>query len=149
MHRRKLAGSASRGGGGGDEYETEVLEPSLADDDEAAAAREFFARLDAQLNKVNQFYQRKEQEFLERGRSLRRQMDILADLRAASRARDRDDPSVASASASASGEYTCSSLIGRRQAVACMRASSCRMARGLARGYVRRQRGEWVWFGLR
>jgi hypothetical protein len=110
VHRRKLAGSASRGGGGGggdgdDEYETEVLEPPLADAD-AAAAREFFARLDAQLNKVNQFYKGKEQEFLERGRSLRRQMDILADLRAA---RAREDPSVASASAS--GEYTCSSLI--------------------------------------
>lgn len=100
MHHRKLAGSASRGGGGGgDVYETELLEP-LADD--AAAAREFFARLDAQLNKVNQFYRGKEQEFLERGRSLRRQMDILADLRAA---RAREDPSVASASA-ASGEYT-------------------------------------------
>lgn len=110
VHRRKLAGSASRGGGGGDgddEYETEVLEPPLADAD-AAAAREFFARLDAQLNKVNQFYKGKEQEFLERGRSLRRQMDILADLRAT---RAREDPSVASASASASGEYTCSSLI--------------------------------------
>jgi hypothetical protein len=107
VHRRKLAGSASRGGGGGgdgdDEYETEVLEPPLADAD-AAAAREFFARLDAQLNKVNQFYKGKEQEFLERGRSLRRQMDILADLRAT---RAREDPSVASAS----GEYTCSSLI--------------------------------------
>ena len=97
VHRRKLAGSASRGGGGGDEYETELLEPPLADAD-AAAAREFFARLDAQLNKVNQFYKGKEQEFLERGRSLRRQMDILADLRAA-----REDPSAASASAS-SGE---------------------------------------------
>ncbi|XP_066305942.1 LOW QUALITY PROTEIN: phosphate transporter PHO1-1-like [Miscanthus floridulus] len=90
VHRRKLAGSASRGGGGGDEYETELLEPPLADAD-AAAAREFFARLDAQLNKVNQFYKGKEQEFLERGRSLRRQMDILADLRAA-----REDPSAAS-----------------------------------------------------
>ena len=94
VHRRKVAGSASSGGG--DEYETELLEPPLADAD-AAAAREFFARLDAQLNKVNQFYKGKEQEFLERGRSLRRQMDILADLRAA-----REDPSAASASASSS-----------------------------------------------
>lgn len=83
-------------------YETELLEPLADDDGDAAAAREFFARLDAQLNKVNQFYRGKEQEFLERGRSLRRQMDILADLRAA---RAREDPSVASASA-ASGEYT-------------------------------------------
>lgn len=101
VHRRKLAGSASRGGGGGDVYETELLEPLADDDGDAAAAREFFARLDAQLNKVNQFYRGKEQEFLERGRSLRRQMDILADLRAA---RAREDPSVASASASAASE---------------------------------------------
>ena len=105
MHRRKLlAGSSpSRGGGGGgggDEYETELLEPTPLADADAAAAREFFARLDAQLNKVNQFYKSKEQEFLERGRSLRRQMDILADLSAARAS--RDDPFVASASASAS-----------------------------------------------
>ncbi|ONM30611.1 phosphate transporter1 [Zea mays] len=102
VHRRKLAGSASRGGGG-DVYETELLEPLADDDGDAAAAREFFARLDAQLNKVNQFYRGKEQEFLERGRSLRRQMDILADLRAA---RAREDPSVASASAASEDEYT-------------------------------------------
>ncbi|CAL4950941.1 unnamed protein product [Urochloa decumbens] len=84
---RKLAASRGGGGGGGDEYETELLEPlaATADDAAAAAAREFFARLDAQLNKVNQFYKAKEAEFLERGASLRRQMDILAGLKAAAR----------------------------------------------------------------
>ncbi|KAE8716052.1 Phosphate transporter PHO1-like protein 1 [Hibiscus syriacus] len=44
-------------------YETELLE-QFADTD---VAKEFFACLDMQLNKVNQFYQTKEKEFLERG----------------------------------------------------------------------------------
>ncbi|KAG2596184.1 hypothetical protein PVAP13_5KG145200 [Panicum virgatum] len=74
-----------------DEYETELLAAADAD---AAAAREFFARLDAQLNKVNRFYRGKEKEFLERGQSLRRQMDILAGLKAASR--EDSTPSVSS-----------------------------------------------------
>ncbi|RLM92203.1 phosphate transporter PHO1-1-like [Panicum miliaceum] len=91
VHRRAVAGPASRGGGG-DEYETELLEPLAAAD--AAAARDFFARLDAQLNKVNQFYRGKEKEFLERGQSLRRQMDILAGLKAA--AREDSNPSLSS-----------------------------------------------------
>ncbi|RCV24303.1 hypothetical protein SETIT_5G073800v2 [Setaria italica] len=96
VHRRKLAGpAASRGGG--DEYETELLEPlAAADDNEAAATREFFARLDAQLNKVNRFYKGKEEEFLERGRSLRKQMDILADLKAAAREDTTTNPSDSS-----------------------------------------------------
>lgn len=94
---RKLTGSASRGG---DVYETELLDEQFAGDDTDAAA-EFFARLDAQLNKVNQFYKCKEKEFLERGESLRKQMGILADLKAAS----RDDPSVSSSfTSSGSGE---------------------------------------------
>ncbi|XP_062191561.1 phosphate transporter PHO1-1-like [Phragmites australis] len=88
---RKLTGSASRGG---DVYETELLE-QFADDTDAA--REFFARLDAQLNKVNQFYKGKEEEFLQRGQSLRKQMDILADLKAA-----REDPSVSCSTTSGS-----------------------------------------------
>ncbi|KAL6626582.1 hypothetical protein ACP70R_030308 [Stipagrostis hirtigluma subsp. patula] len=92
---RKLTVSASRSGG--DVYETELLE-QFADDAEAAA-REFFARLDAQLNKVNQFYRAKEKEFLERGQSLRRQMDILADLKAA-----REDPSVSGSVTSSGSE---------------------------------------------
>ena len=97
-----MSGPASRGGGGGDEYKTELVEPLAADAD-AAAAREFFARLDAQLNKVNQFYRGKEKEFLERGQSLRRQMDILAGLKAASR--EDSTPSVSSGRCSGEHEH--------------------------------------------
>ncbi|KAL1568493.1 Phosphate transporter PHO1 1 [Salvia divinorum] len=72
---RKLAASASKT----DMYETELLE-QVADTD---AAGEFFACLDLQLNKVNQFYRTKEKEFLERGESLLKQMEILIELKAA------------------------------------------------------------------
>ncbi|XP_058091706.1 phosphate transporter PHO1 homolog 1 [Magnolia sinica] len=70
---KKLASSASKG----DVYETELLE-QFADTD---ATKEFFARLDLQLNKVNQFYKTKENEFMERGESLKKQMDILIELK--------------------------------------------------------------------
>ncbi|XP_056165054.1 phosphate transporter PHO1 homolog 1-like [Syzygium oleosum] len=72
---RKLASSASRG----DVYETELHE-QLADSE---AAKEFFTCLDFQLNKVNQFYRTKEEEFLNRGEKLRKQMDVLVELKAA------------------------------------------------------------------
>ncbi|KAL1556615.1 Phosphate transporter PHO1 1, variant 2 [Salvia divinorum] len=72
---RKLAASASKT----DMYETELLE-QVADTD---AAVDFFACLDLQLNKVNQFYRTKEKEFLERGESLLKQMEILTELKAA------------------------------------------------------------------
>lgn len=91
--------AASRGGGG-EEYETEVVGP-LAGGEGDAAVREFFARLDAQLNKVNQFYRGKEKEFLERGQSLRKQMEILADLKAACR-----EDSSSSVSSSISGGFS-------------------------------------------
>ncbi|KAK4764864.1 hypothetical protein SAY86_025954 [Trapa natans] len=71
---RKLASSESSG----DMYETELLE-QFEDFD---AAKEFFTRLDHQLNKVNQFYRTKESEFLERGELLKRQMQILSELEA-------------------------------------------------------------------
>ncbi|XXG74311.1 hypothetical protein AAC387_Pa07g3068 [Persea americana] len=71
---KKLASSASKG----DMYETELLE-QFADTE---AAKEFFACLDHQLNKVNQFYKAKENEFLERGESLKKQMEILIELKA-------------------------------------------------------------------
>ncbi|KAL2233453.1 phosphate transporter PHO1 homolog 1 [Sesamum indicum] len=70
---RKLTDSASST----DLYETELLE-QFADTD---AAVEFFACLDLQLNKVNQFYKTKEKEFLERGESLKKQMEILTELK--------------------------------------------------------------------
>ncbi|MCL7029508.1 hypothetical protein MKW94_029065 [Papaver nudicaule] len=73
VHKR-LASSASKG----DLYETELLD-QFADTD---AAKEFFSRLDLQLNKVNQFYKAKEKEFMERGGSLEKQMEILVNLKA-------------------------------------------------------------------
>ncbi|GMI99961.1 hypothetical protein like AT1G68740 [Hibiscus trionum] len=72
VHKR-LAASASRDL----LYETELLE-QFADTD---AAKEFFACLDMQLNKVNQFYKTKEKEFLERGECLKKQMQILTELK--------------------------------------------------------------------
>lgn len=80
-------------------YETELLE-QFADTD---AAREFFVRLDLQLNKVNQFYKSKEKEFVERGESLKKQMEILLELQAALKNQKgqvsvgddpKDDPSI-------------------------------------------------------
>lgn len=41
----------------------------------------FFARLDEELNKVNQFHKSKEAEFLGRGEILKKQLDILAELK--------------------------------------------------------------------
>ncbi|KAK2994359.1 hypothetical protein RJ640_017871 [Escallonia rubra] len=72
---KKLASSASKG----DMYETELLE-QFAD---VEAATDFFACLDLQLNKVNQFYRTKEKEFLERGDSLKKQLEILVELKTA------------------------------------------------------------------
>ncbi|KAL0905708.1 hypothetical protein M5K25_024148 [Dendrobium thyrsiflorum] len=80
---RKLTSSASKG----DLYETELLD-QFEDTD---AARDFFARLDLQLNKVNQFYKGKEKEFLERGESLRKQMEILLDLKIAMKKKKKKD----------------------------------------------------------
>ncbi|KAL2502069.1 Phosphate transporter PHO1-like protein 1 [Forsythia ovata] len=73
--RHKLADSANEG----DLYETDLLEKFVDTD----AAIEFFVRLDLQLSKVNQFYKTKEKEFLERGYSLKKQMDILIELKSA------------------------------------------------------------------
>ncbi|XP_020081635.1 phosphate transporter PHO1 homolog 1-like, partial [Ananas comosus] len=72
VRKKKLASSTSKG----DEYETELLEQFVDTD----ATKEFFTRLDLQLNKVNQFYKAKEKDFLERGESLKKQMDILLEL---------------------------------------------------------------------
>ncbi|KAG6757825.1 hypothetical protein POTOM_038151 [Populus tomentosa] len=79
---KKLASSASKG----DLYETELLE-QFEDSD---AAKEFFSCLDLQLNKVNQFFKTKEKEFLDRGDCLRKQMEILVELKSAfKKQRDR------------------------------------------------------------
>ncbi|GAB4840233.1 Phosphate transporter PHO1 1 [Ancistrocladus abbreviatus] len=71
---RKLASSTNEG----DLYETKLLEQF----EDIEAAGEFFACLDLQLNKVNQFYKAKEKEFVERGESLKKQIDILIELKA-------------------------------------------------------------------
>ncbi|KAL0701206.1 hypothetical protein Bca4012_057328 [Brassica carinata] len=70
----KLASSGSNS----DVYETELLE-KVADDTDAA--KDFFVCLDTQLNKVNQFYKTKEKEFLERGECMKKQMEILIELK--------------------------------------------------------------------
>ncbi|KAL2519168.1 Phosphate transporter PHO11 [Abeliophyllum distichum] len=82
---QKLAASASKG----DMYETELLE-QFADTD---AAVKFFACLDLQLNKVNQFFRTKEMEFLERGDSLKKQMEILTELKTAVKQQRAKGPS--------------------------------------------------------
>ncbi|KAG5380320.1 hypothetical protein IGI04_028162 [Brassica rapa subsp. trilocularis] len=71
---RKLASSISNS----DVYETELLETITDDTD---AVKEFFMCMDTQLNKVNQFYKTKEKEFLERGESLKKQMEILIEVK--------------------------------------------------------------------
>ncbi|KAL2546540.1 Phosphate transporter PHO1-like protein 1 [Forsythia ovata] len=82
---QKLAASACKG----DMYETELLE-QFADTD---AAVKFFACLDLQLNKVNQFFRTKEKEFLERGDSLKKQMEILIELKTAVKQQRAKGPS--------------------------------------------------------
>ena len=72
MH-KKLASSLSKG----DVYETQLLE-QLAD---IEAASEFFACLDHQLNKVNQFYRIKEKEFIEKGNSAIKQLNYWIEAR--------------------------------------------------------------------
>ncbi|XP_041014208.1 phosphate transporter PHO1 homolog 1 [Juglans microcarpa x Juglans regia] len=72
---KKLSSSASKG----DMYETELLD-QFADTD---ATKEFFACLDFQLNKANQFYKTKEKEFMDRGESLKKQLGILIELKTA------------------------------------------------------------------
>ncbi|KAF2607761.1 hypothetical protein F2Q68_00045803 [Brassica cretica] len=71
---RKLASSVSNS----DVYETELLE-TIADDTDAA--KEFLMCLDTQLNKVNQFYKTKEKEFLEIRECLKKQMEILIEVK--------------------------------------------------------------------
>lgn len=73
-----------------DLYETELLD-QFADDSDAAV--EFFACLDLQLNKVNQFYRTKEKEFLERGENLKKQMAILTELQTALKKKGGKRPS--------------------------------------------------------
>ena len=97
---KKLASSASKG----DVYETELLE-QFADTD---AAKEFFNCLDHQLNKVNQFYKAKEKEFLDRGESLKKQMEILVEAKTAlkQQQRSKDASSQGAKDDASPGIYT-------------------------------------------
>lgn len=103
VHRKLATDRSVDGAVAGEVYETAVAGDGAGFAD-AEAAKAFFQRLDQQLNKVNRFYEREEREFLERGESLRRQLQILLELKAAvtqqqqarrgGSAADTDDPSV-------------------------------------------------------
>ncbi|XP_042513846.1 phosphate transporter PHO1-like isoform X2 [Macadamia integrifolia] len=69
----------SNRGGGDDEdvYQTELVQ-LFSEEDEV---KEFFMKLDEELNKVNQFYKTREREFVERGEILNKQLQILLDLK--------------------------------------------------------------------
>lgn len=118
---KKLASSASKG----DLYETELLD-QFADTD---AAKDFFARLDLQLNKVNQFYRNKEKEFLERGDSLKKQTEILIELRAALRQQRKkthfsqgpkdDDPSISCSISCGIHDKLCSPMLMKTELLQC------------------------------
>ncbi|XP_061370781.1 phosphate transporter PHO1 isoform X1 [Gastrolobium bilobum] len=73
-------------------YETELAQ-LFSEEDEV---REFFGKLDEELNKVNQFFKTQESEFLERGETLNKQLQILLDLkRIISDRRRKNSPSKA------------------------------------------------------
>ncbi|XP_027366412.1 phosphate transporter PHO1-like [Abrus precatorius] len=73
-------------------YETELAQ-LFSEEDEV---RVFFMRLDEELTKVNQFYRRQESEFLERGETLNKQLQILIDLKQIiSERRRKNSPSKA------------------------------------------------------
>ncbi|PIA36307.1 hypothetical protein AQUCO_03400302v1 [Aquilegia coerulea] len=60
-----------------DHYQTDLVQLFSVEDE----VKEFFEILDEELNKVNQFYRVKESEFLERGETLNKQLEILLDLK--------------------------------------------------------------------
>ncbi|MED6126558.1 hypothetical protein PIB30_079606 [Stylosanthes scabra] len=70
-------------------YETELAQ-LFSEEDEVHV---FFASLDEELNKVNQFYKKQESEFLERGEMLNKQLQILLDLKQVLAEKRRKNPS--------------------------------------------------------
>lgn len=56
-----------------EQYETELLDPLQPNETD----RQFFKRLDAQLNKVNQFYRMKEAQYVARAKRLEQQLLTL------------------------------------------------------------------------
>jgi SPX domain protein involved in polyphosphate accumulation len=59
-----------------DYYETEVADSMVLE-----AEKAFFASLDEQLNKVNQFYKSKEEEYMQRGEEIKFQLQRLMTMR--------------------------------------------------------------------
>ncbi|KAJ0815219.1 putative SPX domain-containing protein [Helianthus annuus] len=86
-------------------YQTELLEQS--DHNEAASA--FFALLDLQLNKVNEFYLAKEKAFLDRGECLEKQLHILVELKTA--LKDKQKSKANSSHHGSKDEVTISGII--------------------------------------
>ncbi|CAN6479540.1 unnamed protein product [Victoria cruziana] len=87
-------------------YQTDLVTLFTEDDE----VKEFFARLDEQLNKVNRFYKSKEAEFLDRGHILNKQLQILLDLKRVVHDRHRNVSSVKSDAAGNSVRSTPLSL---------------------------------------
>ncbi|KAF8036263.1 hypothetical protein BT93_C2088 [Corymbia citriodora subsp. variegata] len=108
---KKLASSDRQG----DLYETELVEQFS----DLEAAKEFFACLDHQLNKVNTFFRTKEREFLDRGESLKRQIEILVEQKAFVSEQSGKDPSsvhdVGEEDASISRAISCEESIAKGQ----------------------------------
>lgn len=67
-----------KGQGGGDEEDLNGSD-LVQFFTEADEIKDFFDILDGEFNKVNQFYITQEREFLERGESLKKQLQILVD----------------------------------------------------------------------
>ncbi|KAL5997088.1 hypothetical protein ACLOJK_008016 [Asimina triloba] len=68
----------NRGGDEDETYETDLVQLVGEGDDKI---KQFFEGLDEELNKVNHFHKTTESEFLERGEILRKQLQILLDLK--------------------------------------------------------------------
>ncbi|KAF5736732.1 putative xenotropic and polytropic murine leukemia virus receptor pho1 [Tripterygium wilfordii] len=84
-------------------YQTDLLH-LFSEEDEVKA---FFERLNDELNKVNQFYKTKEGEFVEKGEILRKQLQILVDLKQILKERRRKlNPEILPRSWPSSGRHS-------------------------------------------
>ncbi|KAK9137758.1 hypothetical protein Sjap_008352 [Stephania japonica] len=76
-HKNEIIQVRSKNGGEEDLNGNDLVQLFSLDDQ----VKEFFEILDDELNKVNMFYKTKENEFVERGEMLNKQLDILLDLK--------------------------------------------------------------------
>ncbi|KAK9140394.1 hypothetical protein Scep_010075 [Stephania cephalantha] len=76
-HKNEIIQVRSKNEGEEDLNRNELVQLFSLDDQ----VKDFFEILDDELNKVNQFYKTKEDEFVERGEMLNKQLDILLDLK--------------------------------------------------------------------